>query len=155
MRVTAPAPQLSLHTPVGDITLSEDGGAIVSVDWGWAPGQTETALLKRARKQLQRYFDGDLQEFDLPLAPQGTPLQRKIWDITCAIPYGATLAYGELGKKVGTIARVVGNACGANPLPILVPCHRVLAAGGKLGFYSGDGGVDTKIALLRLEGALL
>lgn len=150
-----PAPQLSLHTPIGDLTLSEDGGAIVSVDWGWAPEQTETALLKRARKQLQQYFDGERQDFDLPLKPQGTPLQKKIWKGMAAIPYGTTLAYGELGEQVGTIARVVGNACGRNPLPILVPCHRVLAAHGKLGFYSGDGGIDTKVALLRLEGALL
>jgi len=151
----APAPQLSLHTPVGDLTLSEDGGAIVAVDWGWAPVQTETALLKRARKQLQQYFDSDRREFDLPLNPAGTPLQNKIWAGMVAIPYGATLAYGELGRRVDTIARVVGNACSANPLPILIPCHRVLAAGGKLGFYSGDGGVDTKVALLRLEGSLL
>ena len=151
----APAPQLSLHTPVGDITLSEDDGALVSVDWGWAEGQKETALLKRARKQLQDYFDGNRQEFDLPLNPHGTVLQQKIWAGMGAIPYGTTLAYGELGKQVGTIARVVGNACGRNPLPILIPCHRVLAAHGKLGFYSGEGGVDTKVALLRLEGALL
>jgi methylated-DNA-[protein]-cysteine S-methyltransferase len=150
-----PAPQLSLHTPVGDITLSEDGGALVSVDWGWAEGQRETALLKRARKQLQDYFDGNRQDFDLPLNPHGTDLQKKIWAGMCAIPYGTTLAYGELGKQVGTIARVVGNACGRNPLPILIPCHRVLAAHGKLGFYSGEGGVDTKVALLRLEGTLL
>lgn len=149
------APQLSLHTPVGDITLSEDDGALVSVDWGWAEGQKETALLKRARKQLQQYFDGDLQDFDLPLNPHGTALQKKIWAGMCAIPYGATLAYGELGQQVGTIARVVGNACGRNPLPILIPCHRVLATHGKLGFYSGEGGIETKIALLRLEGALL
>lgn len=149
------APQLSLHSPVGDVTLSEDDGAIVSVDWGWAAVQTETALLKRARKQLQDYFDGRRRDFDLPLNPHGTPLQKKIWAGMCAIPYGTTLAYGELGKKVGTIGRVVGNACGRNPLPILIPCHRVLAAGGKLGFYSGEGGVDTKVALLRLEGALL
>ena len=121
----APAPQLSLHTPVGDITLSEDDGALVSVDWGWAEGQKETALLKRARKQLQDYFDGERQDFDLPLNPHGTVLQQKIWAGMCAIPYGTTLAYGELGKQVGTIARVVGNACGRNPLPILIPCHRV------------------------------
>jgi methylated-DNA-[protein]-cysteine S-methyltransferase len=151
----APAPQLSLHTPVGDITLSEDDGALVSVDWGWAEGQKETALLKRARKQLQDYFDGKRQDFDLPLNPHGTALQKKIWAGMVAIPYGTTLAYGELGKRVGTIARVVGNACGRNPLPILIPCHRVLAAQGKLGFYSGEGGADTKVALLRLEGALL
>ncbi len=150
-----PAPQLSLHTPVGDITLSEDDGAIVSVDWGWAAAQTETALLKRARKQLQDYFDGKRRNFNLPLNPHGTALQKKIWAGMVAIPYGATLAYGELGKKVGAGARVVGNACGRNPLLILVPCHRVLAAGGKLGYYSGEGGVDTKVALLRLEGALL
>lgn len=153
--MTAPAPQLSLHTPVGDVTLSEDGGAIVSVDWGWAATQTETPLLKRARKQLQDYFDGRRKDFDLPLNPHGTALQKKIWAGMVAIPYGATLAYGELGRKVGAGARVVGNACGRNPLPILVPCHRVLAAHGKLGFYSGEGGVDTKVALLRLEGALL
>ena len=148
-------PQLSFHSPVGELTVSEEDDAIVSLDWGWAKDNQSTPLLRKAKKQLDSYFDGKLLDFDLPLNPHGTALQKKIWAGMVAIPYGATLAYGELGKKVGAGARVVGNACGRNPLPILVPCHRVLAAHGKLGFYSGEGGVNTKVALLRLEGALL
>ncbi len=147
-------PQLSLHGPVGDLTLSEEGGAIVSLDWGWAPGQTETGLLRQARRQLERYFDGDIVPFDLPLDPPGSDFQRRVWRLMRAIPAGRTRSYGELARELGSAARAVGGACGANPIPILIPCHRVLAAGGALGGYSGLGGTETKRFLLRLEGVL-
>jgi methylated-DNA-[protein]-cysteine S-methyltransferase len=148
-------PQLSFHTPVGDVTLSEDDGAIVSIDWGWAKDNRPTPLLRKAKDQLDRYFDGTLRSFDLPLAPPGSAFQKKVWRAMAAIPYGRTKTYGELAKTVASAARAVGGACGANPIPIVIPCHRVLAASGKLGGYSGDGGVDTKTALLKLEGAML
>jgi len=147
-------PQLSLHSPVGDLTISSEDEHIVAVDWGWGRDQSDNALLRTARDQLDAYFDGQLQDFDLPLAPVGTPFDRRVWRGMCAIPYGATQTYGELAARVDGIARAVGVACGRNPIPIIIPCHRVLAGDG-LGGYSGNGGVETKIALLRLEGALL
>jgi methylated-DNA-[protein]-cysteine S-methyltransferase len=147
--------QLSLHSPVGDLTVSQDDGAIVSLDWGWGAVQTETPLLLEARRQLHLYFDGDLKNFDLALRPHGTQFRQRVWDAMCRIPYGKTETYGEMAGGLNSAARAVGGACGANPIPIIIPCHRVLAAGGGLGGYSGDGGSETKIFLLRLEGALL
>lgn len=148
-------PYLSLHSPVGDLTVSEEGGAIVSLDWGWAPEGQATPLLRKAKQQLDRYFDGVLEEFDLPLNPAGTDFQKRVWKAMLKIPYGRTKAYGDLAKKLGSSARPVGTACGANHIPIIIPCHRVLASNGGLGGYSGDGGLETKLALLKLEGALL
>ena len=88
-------PQLSLHSPVGDLTLSEDGGAIVAVDWGWVEEQGETPLLVEARRQLQAYFDGERLAFDLPLAPDGTAFQRKVWQALCAVLDTAELGAGH------------------------------------------------------------
>lgn len=147
--------QLSLHSPVGDLTVSEDDGAIVSVDWGWGALQTETPLLVEAKRQLDLYFDGDLETFDLPLRPHGSAFRKQVWDAMLRIPYGSTETYGKIAAEVGVPARAVGGACGANPIPIIIPCHRVLAANGGMGGYSGEGGVETKVFLLRLEGALL
>jgi len=140
---------------VGDLTLSEENGALVALDWGWAPEQRATSILREARRQLEAYFDGDPAPFELPLAPAGSAFQRRVWERLRAIPPGRTLSYGALARELGGAARAVGGACGANPLPIIVPCHRVIAADGALGGYSGQGGVETKQALLRLEGALL
>lgn len=145
-------PQLSLHSPVGDLTLSEEDDAIVAVDWGWGRDQTSTPLLKRAVKQLNAYFDGTLETFDLPLQPHGTAFHKSVWRIMLKIPYGKTLTYGEIAQRLDVSARSVGAACGRNPIPIIIPCHRVLSALG-LGGYSGEGGADTKTALLTLEGA--
>lgn len=143
-------PQLSLHTQAGDLTLSEEDGAIVAVDWGWGCDQTETALLRRAREQLHAYFDGTLIRFDLPLNPQGTPYRLRVWQALCAIPYGQTRNYAQIAAAAGGSARSVGQANGANPIPILIPCHRVIATTG-LGGYSGADGLDTKRLLLALE----
>lgn len=147
-------PQLSLHSPVGDLTVSEENGAIVALDWGWGRDQDTTPLLRRARDLLNAYFDGDATDFDLPLEPAGSPFQRRVWTAMCEIPAGGTETYGSLADRIDGIARAVGTACGRNPIPIIIPCHRVVAANG-LGGYSGDGGLETKVALLRLEGALL
>lgn len=147
--------QLSMHSPVGDLTISEDGGAVVSLDWGWGALQTETPLLREAKRQLERYFDGGLEQFDLPLRPYGTSFRKQVWDAMLRIPYGSTQTYGKIAADVGSQARAVGGACGANPIPIIVPCHRILGANGALGGYSGEGGTETKAFLLRLEGALL
>ena len=143
-------PVLSLHTQVGDISVAEDDGAIVSVDWGWARDQDETALLRRARAQFDAYFDGALTAFDLPLAPAGSPYRQQVWQALLAIPYGATRTYVEIARTAGGSPRSVGGANGANPIPIIIPCHRVVATTG-LGGYSGGDGLPTKRALLALE----
>ncbi len=149
-------PQLSLHSPVGDLTVTEENGVIISLDWGWVPAewQSRTPLLERAVDQLNRYFDGEIDDFDLPLDPPGTDFQKKVWSEMLKIPAGQTKSYGEIAKILNSAAQPVGTACGANPIPIIIPCHRILAAGGKMGGYSGLGGLETKTALLRLEKAL-
>ncbi|MAZ03441.1 MAG: cysteine methyltransferase [Sneathiella sp.] len=149
-------PQLSLHSPVGDLTVTEEDGVIISLDWGWVPAewQNRTPLLERAVDQLNRYFDGEIGDFDLPLDPPGTAFQKKVWSEMLKIPAGQTKSYGEIAKILNSAAQPVGTACGANPIPIIIPCHRILAAGGKMGGYSGLGGLETKTALLRLEKAL-
>ncbi len=146
-------PQLSLHSPVGDLTISEENGAIVALDWGWGRDQTPTPLLKKAVKQLNAYFDGKLKAFDLPLAPAGTSFQKQVWKQMNKIPYGKLSAYGEMAAKLKSGARPVGTACGRNHIPIIIPCHRVIGSNGGLGGYSGQGGLETKVALLKLEGA--
>ena len=143
-------PQLSLHTPIGDISVSEEDGAIVAVDWGWGRDQSETALLTEARAQLHAYFDAELTEFHLPLAPAGTPYRRRVWEVLRAIPYGESRSYAEIARLAGGSARSVGQASGANPIPILIPCQRVLSTTG-LGGYSGGEGLETKRVLLALE----
>lgn len=144
-------PQLSLLTPLGDLTLSEDAGAIVSLDWGRSSHQEATPLLTAARTQLQDYFDGTRTSFDLPLAPHGTAFQQRVWAALTTIPHGQTWSYAQLARAVGSAARAVGQANGRNPIPIIIPCHRVVGADGALGGYSGEGGPDTKRFLLALE----
>ena len=143
-------PQLSLHSPIGEISVSEEDGALVAVDWGWGSLQSETLLLRRACEQLHAYFDGELTTFDLPLAPRGTPYQRRVWHALCAIPYGETRSYRDVALAAGGSARSVGQANGNNPIPIIIPCHRVVASV-HLGGYSGSGGLATKRWLLALE----
>ena len=143
-------PQLSLHSPLGDLTISEEDGAIVAVDWGWGRDQTETPLLLQARDQLQAYFDRKRTCFDLKLAPRGSEYRRRVWAELCTIPPGQTRTYAEIARTVGGSARSVGQANGANPIPVLIPCHRVVASAG-LGGYSGGDGLDTKRFLLQLE----
>jgi methylated-DNA-[protein]-cysteine S-methyltransferase len=145
-------PQLSMHSPLGDITVSEEDGVIVSVDWGWSSLQQETPLLRRACDQLEDYFDGMRHKFDLPLAPEGTAFQKRVWMAMQDIPAGATRSYGDIARLIDSAPRAVGQACGRNPIPIFLPCHRVLGSQGSIGGYSGGDGLDTKRALLRLEG---
>ena len=144
-------PQLSFHSPIGEITVSEEDGFLVSVDWGWGQDQQETPHLIEARNQLIEYFDGGRKTFDLQLHLTGTPFQKTVWIAMQSIPYGEVFTYGQVAKKIGSAPRAVGMACGANPIPIIVPCHRIVAAS-SLGGYSGDGGVVTKQTLLDLEG---
>lgn len=148
-------PQLSLHSPIGPLTLTEEDGAIISLDWGWGRDQTESPLLCQARDWLDSWFDSPQKQFPLPLKPHGTAYQKKVWAVVSAIPPGETLTYKQISEKVGGSPRSVGQAMGANPIPILIPCHRVVGAGGNLGGYSGDGGLEDKIWLLELEGVVL
>jgi len=143
-------PQLSLHTPLGPLTLSEQDGAIVALDWGWGRDQTETPLLRRGREQMQAYFDGALQTFTLPLAPAGTAYRRRVWQALTEIPQGQTRTYQQIAAIAGGSPRSVGGANGANPIPIIVACHRVVAARG-IGGYSGCNGIATKRFLLTVE----
>lgn len=143
-------PQLSLHSPIGDLTLSEADGAIVALDWGWGRDQAPTPLLCRAAGALQAYFDGTATPFDLPLAPPGTAFQQRVWRALLAIAPGATARYGDIARACDSAPRAVGQALAANPIPILIPCHRVVAAAGP-GGYSGVGGLATKQFLLSLE----
>lgn len=144
-------PQFALHTPIGDVTVSEEDGAIVALDWGWGSAdQAETPLLRQACAQLHAYFDGELTEFDLPLAPAGTPYRRRVWQALRDIPYGETRSYAAIAVAAGGSARSVGQANGCNPIPIIIPCHRVVATT-HLGGYSGGEGLPTKRYLLALE----
>ena len=144
-------PQLSLHSPIGDLTVSAEDEHIVALDWGWGRDQEPTPVLTRAIAQLEDYFDGKLKTFDLPLNPEGSAFHRAVWRIMQEIPCGQVLTYGEISARLKASARAVGTACGRNPIPVIIPCHRVIGTGG-LGGYSGDGGVDTKVVLLRHEG---
>ena len=143
-------PQLSLHTPVGALTVSEEAGRVLSIDWGWGRDQTRSAVLVEAKAQLDAYFDGHLTEFDLPLDPGGTPFQRRVWEAISQIPFGQTQAYGIVAGRTGGSARAVGQANARNRLPILVPCHRVVGSVG-LGGYSGGDGITVKEFLLSHE----
>ena len=144
-------PQTSLHTPLGTITLSEEDGALVALDWGQGRDLCETPLLRQAADQLQDYMDGLRTGFDLPLNPMGSPFRQKVWAALLAIPHGETRSYADLARVLGTASRAVGGANAANPLPIIIPCHRVVGAGGTIGGYSGEGGLATKRWLLALE----
>lgn len=111
----------------------------------------ETPLLKEAKAQLDAYFAGRLKAFGLPLAPAGTEFQMKVWNALCTIPYGETITYGQLAERIGNAnaSRAVGMANSRNPLPVFIPCHRVVGTGGKLTGYTG--GLDIKVKLLQLE----
>ena len=148
-------PQLSLHTPLGEVTISEDGDALVALDWGRGRDQEATPLLREARDQLQEYFDGKRMSFDLPLAPEGSEFQKRVWAALCAIPPGETRSYADIARTIGSAPRAVGGANGANPIPLFIPCHRVIAADGTLGGYSGGDGPATKRYLLDHESRAL
>ena len=148
-------PQLSLHTPLGEVTISEDGDAIVALDWGRGRDQEATPLLREARDQLQEYFDGKRMSFDLPLAPEGSEFQKRVWAALCASPPGETRSYADIARTIGSAPRAVGGANGANPIPLFIPCHRVIAADGTLGGYSGGDGPATKRYLLDHESRAL
>jgi methylated-DNA-[protein]-cysteine S-methyltransferase len=145
--------QTTVETALGAFRITEDAGVIVRLTWG-VGDHDQSALLQDAARQLEAYAEGRQRDFDLPLAPAGTAFQKSVWDEMCRIPYGKTRSYGELAEILGSVPRAIGGACGANPIPIFIPCHRVVAGGGALGGFSGGDGATSKRALLVHEGAL-
>lgn len=148
---------LRFDTPLGPMALEEEEGAITRL---WLPGQPvppspgrETPLLCRGRQELLEYLAGERRDFDLPLHPRGTPFQRRVWQALGDIPYGQTRTYAQIAQVVDSPRgfRAVGMANHHNPIPILIPCHRVVGSGGTLTGYAG--GLELKKALLALEGA--
>jgi methylated-DNA-[protein]-cysteine S-methyltransferase len=148
-----------LKSPIGTLLLSgnetglrelnfpkKGGLAKPQADW-----QEDSSALREPVRQLRAYFAGELENFDLLLAPDGTPFQQKVWDELLDIPYGKTISYGELAKRIGNpnASRAVGLANGSNPIPIIIPCHRVIGSNGKLTGYGG--GLPIKEKLLALE----
>jgi methylated-DNA-[protein]-cysteine S-methyltransferase len=142
----------TVPTPFGDLILVEEDHHITALRWGRAPAEDSTHVLEEAHRQLCAYVAGELQVFDLPLRVRGSDFQRVVCDAMSAIPFGDTCTYGDIAKLLSVPAQAVGQACGGNPIPVIIPCHRVMGAKGLTGF-SGAGGVETKVALLRHEGA--
>ena len=161
---STPLPELHLRrldSPIGRIELTGDGTAVTSLvieREGRLPhdGDPETydAVLDRAATQLTEYFTGQRTSFDVPVSLRGTEFQRAIWHELSHLEFGQVASYGELGLATGrpTAGRAVGGAVGANPVPIIVPCHRVLASNSRITGYSGGNGIPTKIWLLDHEG---
>lgn len=139
--------------PFGPVALVEREGLLVGLDWTLPDTPGQSALLAEGLAQLAAYFAGRLRRFDLPL-DWGTGLHAAVRRAMADIPMGETRTYGQIARTVDAPAQAVGQACGANPLPILIPCHRVTGTGW-FGGFSAPGGVETKAALLRHEGALL
>ena len=142
------------ETPVGKLCIGEEDGVIVRTTWSKIPTEyilEETELILQCKMQLDEYFRGERKTFDLPLAPKGTDFQKKVWNALQKIPYGETKTYGEIAAAVGNpkAARAVGMANNKNPIGIIIPCHRVVGADGKLVGYAG--GMDKKEWLLQIE----
>lgn len=156
-------------TPLGNILLVEEDGRLIRVKYldpdpveseimnalsvpDEEVYQQDTPFLDATEAQLQEYFKDNRTQFDLPFHYTGTSFQEQVWDVIASVPFGEFVTYGEIARRIGraNAGRAIGNACGRNPLPIIVPCHRVLGANGALGGYSS--GLDKKRWLLRLEG---
>jgi methylated-DNA-[protein]-cysteine S-methyltransferase len=166
-----------VDSPAGPIRVIADEGAVTAIEFIGEPPEDasprssmrvaaersaarsddervdDDPLLRDAARQLTAYFDGDLEEFDLPLRPAGTPFQQRVWEALRTIPYGRTVTYGEVARRIGmdprTTSRAVGTANGSNPIPVVIPCHRVIGANGTLTGFGG--GLARKQVLLTLE----
>jgi len=161
----AAAPALTydvVPAPIGRLIVASDGSAVAGVwmanaspsDDQWERQRGTDGVLAEARRELLAYFDGTLRAFRVPLAPNGTEFQRRVWTALTHIPYGTTISYGDLARRLGnlTAVRAVGAANARNPIPIIVPCHRVIGSDGSLTGFGG--GLDRKRWLLHHEGAL-
>lgn len=147
-------PYFFCPSPIGILTLTQQDDSIIRLDFPGVSMQgapEPTQLLLEACRQLREYFAGQRRSFQLPLAPQGTPFQQQVWQALAEIPYGETRTYGEIAEAIGRkgASRAVGAANHRNPLPIFIPCHRVIGANGSLTGYAG--GLETKRFLLALE----
>ena len=136
-----------IESPLGPLLLSSNEAGLCEIQFvnGRHSARVEpewhenAAALKEPVRQLRAYFAGELEDFDLPLAPRGTEFQQNVWAELCKIPYGETISYGELARRIGNpnASRAVGLANGSNPIPVVIPCHRVIGANGKLTGYGG------------------
>ncbi len=142
----------TVESEFGRLGIVEEGGDIVRLLWDSRDSGTRTPILDEASRQLKAYLAGTLDRFDLPLAPAGSEFQQSVYQAILAIPKGSTRSYGDIAKDFGVPPQPVGQACGSNPIPVIIPCHRVVGDDG-IGGFSGSGGVETKIKLLRFEGA--
>lgn len=152
---------IRMDSPLGRLELLARGGKIVSIEIekrGRLSNDGEpdksSPVLDKARKQLAEYFAGKRKSFQVPVSLEGTDFQKSVWSAVNDIPFGKVLSYGEVGHETGrpTAGRAVGGAVGANPVPIIIPCHRVLASDGRITGYSGGNGIETKAWLLDHEG---
>ena len=148
-----------VESPVGRLAVEADHDAVTSLRWADMDERTgdasSTPVLTEAVRQLDKYFARKLRHFDLPLAARGTDFQKRVWKLMRDIPYGETMTYGGMAAALASGPRAVGMACGRNPIPIIVPCHRVMGSGRNEGGFSGGQGLPTKRKLLALEGAIL
>jgi methylated-DNA-[protein]-cysteine S-methyltransferase len=152
----------TMKSPIGTLLLEATDKALTHIELpgSHVPGEPAAdaavpdGVLSSTVSQLEEYFAGDRKEFDIPLGVDGTPFQHEVWMALAEIPYGQTVSYAELAEMVGRpkAFRAVGQANGSNPIPIVLPCHRVLASGGHIGGYGG--GIATKRTLLTIEGAV-
>ena len=134
---------------LGPITIFEEGGKIISLLFSYSEHSDSSPLLEKAKEEIEEYFQGKRKTFDLPLDAKGTEFQKRVWKELLDIRYRETLSYGEIGDRIGTKAyRAIGNACGKNPIPILIPCHRVVGKDNIGGFSLG---LDLKRKLLDIE----
>ncbi|MFC4018523.1 methylated-DNA--[protein]-cysteine S-methyltransferase [Micromonospora sp. GCM10011542] len=144
-----------LDSPIGEFSVATDGESVRGAHFGrigTAIEEPDDEVAERAVGELRAYFAGELTEFTVPIsAPRGSDFERAVWREMTRIPYGETSTYGEVAKTLGDVgaARAVGVACNRNPVPVLVPCHRIVGAGGKLVGFGG--GLDRKVKLLELE----
>lgn len=144
-----------IHTMIGKLTLVADEESVKEIRFGWEIKEGEKEenhpLLQWTRRELEEYFQGKRKEFSVPFKPDGTEFQKKVWKALTEIPYGETRTYGEVAAAVGNdkASRAVGMANHCNPIPVIIPCHRVIGKNGKLTGYAG--GLEKKTALLDLE----
>jgi methylated-DNA-[protein]-cysteine S-methyltransferase len=158
MRTASGSFQAKMPAPFGALGIRTSAGLLAEIVFLKSHGMAlapRDGVAERACAQLESYFDDPEFRFDLPLAAGGTPFQRRVWSKIAAIAPGRTRSYGEIAREIDSAARAVGQACGANPLPLVVPCHRVLAADGIGGFAHHEGGfhLSVKRWLLSHEGA--
>ncbi len=149
--------RLVFDSPIGLLGVEANADAVLRISLRQAIREDHSgsaaanALCQETRRQVEAYLRGELETFDLPLEARGQDFQRRVWDLMSEIPFGTTRTYGEMARRLGQpgASQAVGNACGANPIPLVIPCHRVVASGGRLGGFGG--GLDMKRWLLSLE----